>query len=347
MFTGTLALSLTFLAGFGITALLTYLIIRLAIQRGVIDVPNERSSHMLPVPRGGGASIVISFAIFLVAFFVYGDAPFDAAVLNSLLAGGIIVASIGLVDDVRHVPARWRFLGHVIAALLALFLLPSFPTFDVFGFSINLGLFGFVFFAFALVWLVNLFNFMDGIDGIAGVETISALTGAMLILALQGQTEWLGVLGFLAACVLGFLVWNWPPAKVFMGDVCSGYLGMTLGLLAIVTTLDGGMTLWAWLILLGVFVADATTTLIRRALGGESWHKAHHGHAYQILSRYYRSHTRVSISVLIINVFWLLPLAYLATAYPYWGWSICLVAWLPLFVVAIRVGAGRTDRALA
>jgi Fuc2NAc and GlcNAc transferase len=118
---------------------------------------------------------------------------------------------------------------------------------------------------------------------------------------------------------------------------------MTLGLLAIVTTLDGGMTLWAWLILLGVFVIDATTTLIRRILSKKPWYEAHRSHAYQILSRYYGSHKRVTSGVLTINIVWLLPMAFSATEFPYWGWLICLAAWSPLFLVAILVGAGRAD----
>jgi len=313
-----------------------------------MDVPNLRSSHVFPVPRGGGGSIVISFSLFLVILASTGiSSPFENTIFWSLLAGGLAVAAIGFIDDFGHIPAKWRFLGHVGAALLALYLLPSMPSFEVLGLSINLGLFGYTFFAFALIWLINLFNFMDGIDGIAGIEAFSVLAGAMLILGLQGHYDWLFVLGFLAACVLGFLYWNWPPAKVFMGDVCSGYLGMTLGLLAIVTTLDGGMTLWAWLILLGVFVIDASTTLIRRMLSKEPWYEAHRSHAYQILSRYYGSHKRISVGVLVVNLVWLLPLAFLATEYPYWGMPLCLVAWLPLFAVAIRVGAGRADTSLA
>ena len=180
---------------------------------------------MSPVPRGGGLAVVIVFIIFLLVYPIVIDAPIDGSVWKSLLIGGAIVAIVGAFDDLNHIPARWRILTHSLAAVLSLSLLTSLPEIPLFGSSFDLGIFGYLVFAVSLVWFVNLFNFMDGIDGIAGVEAITVLGGAALIMFLQGQSDWLSLFGVLGACIAGFLVWNWPPAKVFMGEACSGVLG--------------------------------------------------------------------------------------------------------------------------
>ena len=316
---------------------------KVGLKKGVLDIPNERSSHLSPVPRGGGVAVIIAFFVFLYGYPSVVDEPIDVSVLQSLLLGGAIIAAVGLLDDLRHIPARWRFLAHLSAAFLSLGLLSSLPYITIFGFDFDLGTFGYVFYAVSLVWFVNLFNFMDGIDGIAGIEAITVLGGAALILIVQNQFDWLTLLSYLAVCVAGFLVWNWPPAKVFMGDACSGFLGFTLGFLAIVTSLEGAINLWTWLILFGVFVVDATTTLVRRVMRGEKWYEAHKSHAYQILSRHFGSHQKVSVGVMIINVLWLLPFGLLAAFFPFWGLIICSIALLPLLVLVFQVGAGTRE----
>lgn len=328
------------LIGFTSTVLLTYFLMKIGLRKGVLDIPNERSSHSSPVPRGGGVAVIIAFFVFLYVYLSAVDGPIEVSVLKSLLFGGAIIGAVGVLDDLSHIPARWRFLTHLGAALLSLSLLPSLPNITIFGVSVELGMFAYAFFAISLVWSVNLFNFMDGIDGIAGIQAITVLGGAALILSVQGQFDSLILFSYLAVCIAGFLVWNWPPAKVFMGDACSGFLGFTLGLLAISTSLEGTINLWAWLILFGVFVVDATTTLIRRMVRGEKWYEAHRSHAYQILSRRFGSHWKVSVGVMVINIFWLLPLGFLAAVFPFWGLLICCVALLPLLIGAYQVGAG-------
>ncbi len=323
--------------------LLTYLLMRVGLRKAFLDIPNERSSHTSPVPRGGGLAVIITFFVFLYAYPSAVDGVIGVSIWKSLFFGGAIIAVVGFFDDLNDIPARWRFVAHLGAAFLSLSLLPALPDIPIFGFSLDLGIFGYVFFAISLVWSVNLFNFMDGIDGIAGVEAITVLISAALILYVQDQIAWLTLLSYLAVCVAGFLVWNWPPAKVFMGDACSGFLGFTLGLLAIMTSLEGAINVWAWLILFGVFIVDATVTLITRMSRGEKWYEAHRSHAYQILSRRFGSHWKVSVGVLIVNIVWLLPLGLLAAKYPYWGLPVCCIALLPLLILAIRVGAGKRE----
>jgi Fuc2NAc and GlcNAc transferase len=340
---GIITFLLAILAGFASAAFLTYLIMWFGIRQGVLDVPNARSSHTSPVPRGGGLAVIITFYVFLFLSSGFNALPLGQLSLASLMFGGAIVAAVGVWDDLENIPARWRFFAHLVAAVIALALLPVFPVIDVFGRSFPLENIGIPVYAICLVWSANLFNFMDGIDGLAGSEAITVLGSATLILFANGDGDWILLLVFLSACVAGFLVWNWPPARIFMGDAGSGFLGFAFGILAIESSVSGAITLWTWAILLGVFIVDATTTLVVRMTGGAKWYEAHRGHAFQILARRFKSHRKVTVSVIAINLMWLLPLGYLASVYPYWGLVCCAVAWAPLVTLALKVGAGRSE----
>jgi glycosyltransferase WbpL len=326
--------------GFFAAALLTYVFMRVILRVGILDVPNERSSHTQPTPRGGGLAIVITFIAFLTANSWFGFIPVESSVTTALIIGGVLIAAIGVADDLRGISARWRFLIHLVAVIVSLRMLQTLPEIQFLGFELESRYVSFVLLSLSLVWFINLFNFMDGIDGIAGVEVICALAGGALILITKGAHDWSLILGFLGASTAGFLIWNWPPARVFMGDACSGFLGFTLGMLAIASSADGIINVWSWLILFGIFVVDATTTLVTRILRGERWLEAHRSHTYQILARRFNSHGKVSVGVVLINAVWLLPFAVLATEYPYWAAVICCVALSPLLFIAIRVGAG-------
>jgi Fuc2NAc and GlcNAc transferase len=144
----------------------------------------------------------------------------------------------------------------------------------------------------------------------------------------------------LAGASLGFLLWNWPPAKIFMGDVGSGFLGFILGVLALYTPTFSRMSFWSWLILLGVFLVDATVTLLVRAARRERLHIAHRSHTYQRLARKLQSHQKVTLGVLAINIFWLFPLAFAATRHPAQGAWLTVLAMVPLVAICVwsRVG---------
>jgi Fuc2NAc and GlcNAc transferase len=146
-----------------------------------------------------------------------------------------------------------------------------------------------------------------------------------------------------AAAAAGFLIWNWPPARIFMGDAGSGFLGFFVGSIAWATIVRGRLSIWVWLILLGAFIVDATVTLLRRWLRGAHLAEAHRSHAYQRLSRKYRSHLKVTLGILLINGVWLDPLAYAAAARPVWGAGLALLAWVPLIAVAWTAGAGTEE----
>lgn len=327
----------------GISLVLTAALRRYAMARSIIDIPNARSSHSIPTPRGGGVAIVVAF---LLALPVLGLAQLvPASALVAIGGAGILVAVIGFMDDHGHIAARWRLLGHFTAAAWSLFWLGGLPSVTVFGISLDLGWMGCILAAFYLVWMLNLYNFMDGIDGIASVEAISACLGACLLYWLGGFESLIWVPALLAMAVGGFLFWNFPPARIFMGDAGSGFLGVVLGVISIQAAWVSSQLLWAWLILLGVFIVDATFTLIRRLLRGDKVYEAHRSHAYQFASRKSGRHLPVTLGVLVINLVWLLPVALCVVVLGLDGLFGLIVAYIPLILLAIRYHAGDLEKA--
>lgn len=324
---------------FGAALVLTGLLRRYALRVRLLDIPNPRSSHSIPTPRGGGLAVVLIFVLGVCLLAWENSVP--ASLLPLVLQPCVLVATVGWLDDHRSLPAPVRLLVHLLAAGLALLLLPGLPVLPLFYEQIPLAAWSYPFLLIGLVWVVNLNNFMDGIDGIASVEAISVTAGAAVILWLNGGAVSLVLLlVLLAAAVSGFLAWNWPPAKIFMGDACSGFLGMAIGVFAFIASARGGINLWSWLILYGVFAVDATYTLLRRFVGGEKLHEAHRSHAYQILARRWQSHLKVTLLVLAVNICWLFPLAVVSSRCPEWAVVCVMVALAPLILGVIRVGAG-------
>jgi Fuc2NAc and GlcNAc transferase len=190
-----------------------------------------------------------------------------------------------------------------------------------------------------IVWMINLTNFMDGIDGIASVETVTvSLAGMCLCVAASCVAS--PVAGVLAAATLGFLIWNWPPAKIFMGDAGSGFLGGMLAVLSLQAARTSPALFWGWVILLGVFVVDATITLLRRMVRGEPVHEAHRSHAYQRAAIRYGGHRPVTLAIGAINLCWLFPLAWLVAAGQLDGLAAVLVAYAPLVALTVWLDAG-------
>lgn len=322
--------------------LLTGSLRRYAIARSIIDIPNARSSHSAPTPRGGGVAIVVAF---LLALPVLGWTQIVPPVALIATGGaGLLIAVIGFMDDHGHIAARWRLLGHFFAAAWALFWLGGLPPISVFGVLFDMGWVGGVLAAVYLVWLLNLYNFMDGIDGIASVEAMCACLGAIVLYWLGGFGDlvWLPLL--LAMAVAGFLFWNFPPARIFMGDAGSGFLGMVLGVISLQAAWASSQLLWAWLILLGVFIVDATFTLVRRLLRGDKVYEAHRSHAYQFASRRLKGHLPVTLGVAAINLFWLLPLAACVVLLGLDGtWGLVL-AYVPVVALALKFHAGELEQ---
>lgn len=326
-------------AAFLLSAAITGLVRIYAQRANLLDVPNQRSSHEVSTPRGGGLGIVIVVLGASVVLWATGRLDFETAV--ALVLGGGMIAAIGFADDHSHVSSGWRFLVQIIAAAIAVTTLGGLPEIQFGSKVFDLGMVGNILAILFMVWFTNAFNFMDGIDGIAASEAAFIALG---VLAASSAGTMVGMpLGILAAASLGFLVWNWPPAKIFLGDVGSAFLGFTLIVLAIRATGDDAVSVWPWLILAGVFIVDPTVTLITRMLMRENWLAAHRNHAYQKASRRFGSHLPVTAGVLVLNGIWLLPLAVAAARLPQHGWWITLAAWIPLVGLSYCLGGGRPE----
>ncbi len=324
--------------------LLAELVRRSAAALNLVQVPNQRSSHVIPTPSGGGVSIAIVGTLAGLTL-AGGDAEvyFFSAIGLSALA-----AVMGLLDDRFELSARLRLAlqcAIVVTLVIMAGTLPPLAT--PFG-SLPQPL---VLLALVLsgVWWVNLFNFMDGIDGIAGAEAIFVLAGAVTLgLLAPAAVSSFGTIPWWALCVgaatAGFLVLNWPPARIFMGDAGSNYLAVVM--LAIVLSLlaAGLLNYSTAVILVALFVTDASVTLLRRMVYRQRWFAAHRLHAYQKLSRRWKSHQRVTLLYAAINIMWLYPLAYLAQFWPSLAWFAVLAAYLPMAAFCWAAGAGEPDQ---
>ena len=287
---------------------------RYALAHALIDSPNERSSHTTDTPRGGGVGIVVSILLATAALGIAGI--IDGRLALALGVGGGAVAAIGWLDDHRHVGAGWRAMVHFLAAGWALFQLGGIPSLSIGPWTLDVGLFGVPLALLTIVWLTNLYNFMDGIDGIATTQAIFVGSAAALLLALHGAPGNALLCLLMAMACGGFLYWNWPPARLFMGDVGSGFLGYCFAVLAIAGENSGQLPLSIWLILLALFITDASYTLLARLLRGERVYEAHREHAYQHLVRRDHSHRQVTTGWSLINLLIILPLALLASCLP-------------------------------
>jgi Fuc2NAc and GlcNAc transferase len=311
------------------TAALTGAVRQRAQALGIIDHPNMRSSHLRATPRGGGVAIalVLSALVLLLWRLHQLGTPLSRA----LLGGGLAVAAIGLLDDWRGVAPGYRLLVHAVAATWALACLQGMGGAWPHAVLVVLG----------IVWAINLFNFMDGIDGLATMESGAVALGGFVSAWLLGHGDVALVSWLLALTCAGFLCWNWPPARIFLGDVGSGYLGYVIAVLALDDSLIQPSRLAVWVMLAGVFLIDATLTLLVRLARGERVYEAHRQHAYQRLARRWASHARVTGIILIINAIWLFPAALLATLRPQWTWELMVLALFPLVLIVSHVTRGR------
>lgn len=334
--------SLSVLASLTVLALASFLLTgvirRLLLHFQVLDVATGRSSHSGIQVRGGGLSFLLIFLVVIASGLL--DPWLTANVRLALMGGGVLVAGAGFWDDARQLAVLPRLVVQLVAA--------GWVVFMVGGVAIPEwihapSLTGEVLAVVILVWMINAFNFMDGIDGIAATEAILVAVFAAVILYQCGDPAYLAWM-CLGAAVLGFLPWNLPRARIFMGDTGSCFLGLTIGTLAL-ASLHGGspVSLWTWGILMGAFLVDATVTLVRRIIRGETWHQAHRSHAYQHLSRKWDSHGRVTSLYALVNLLVLGPAAYWTIAVPRDAAAIAMVVLLTLVLAALRIGAGLPD----
>ena len=278
---------------------LTFFIRKYAISREIMDIPNSRSSHTVPIPRGGGLAIVM---VFLCSVLFMGMTSAIGKDLMTALMGGFLIALVGWADDHKCLPVLPRISAHFAAALWSVYWLGGFPSINLGFTTLHLGLMGYPLAVLGTVWMTNLYNFMDGIDGLAGGEAVTVSGGAALLLFTSGNTSMAILCLILAASAAGFLVFNWPPAKIFMGDVGSGFLGYTFAVLALASENMTDVPLIAWMVLLSVFIVDATATLVKRILQGKKFTEAHREHGYQRAVQSGFSHRKVTLWITAINL---------------------------------------------
>ncbi len=323
---------------FLLSMLLMAAMLNFAQKSQLVAIPTERSSHTVITPVGGGVALVFAYSLGIVVLALQGQ-------LNWLellaLCTSLPVAVAGFIDDRSDLHHRLRLLIQASSVVLALGLLGPLPDLLLGSFALGGVLLGFVLAPLCLLWLTNLYNFMDGIDGLAGAQAGYVSLVAGMLLASNGDYPLALLCLFLFAGSVAFSVWNWPKARIFMGDVGSGFVGMSLGIIALLAHIHASMSLWSWFILLAVFVVDASVTLLRRVLLGQPWAHAHRQHAYQHMANCPNGHKIVSIAVLLINTLYLLPLAVYAGKHPEYGVYFTLLAVVPLAVLAILCGAGK------
>jgi Fuc2NAc and GlcNAc transferase len=349
-----MSLLVTLLALLATTALLAWGVATWVLHRGesvhLVQMPNHRSSHVQPTPTGGGLGIVVAGSMAGIGLVLF----FGWVVGGVVLGLAAVLAAVGLRDDVAHLPAPVRFGAQVAVCVGLLVLLGDLPALALGG-GLAFQVTGWLLFGLLLlagVWWINLFNFMDGIDGIAGAQAIFMLLGSAALAAwantnVISSPVWMLIL-CVAAATVGFLMLNWPPAKIFMGDVGSTWLAFMLFALALLSVQAGWLSYATWLVLAAVFVTDASVTLLTRMLRGERWYEAHRSHAYQRLSRRWQgdrkaAHRAVTLLAATINGLWLMPWAWVCVQRPTWAVVFVVAAYLPLVLAAVWLGGGRPD----
>ncbi len=277
---------------FLLSLITTYYIRKIAIKKSLFAHVTDRSSHTIPTPHGGGIAIAFTWFIGISYLFYIDD--INTSLYFSLLVG-VIISIVSYLDDLYELSAKIRLATQALVALLGLYFLGGLEEIDLFLFSIENQLLTNLFAFFMIIWFINLYNFLDGIDGYAGSEAVFlGLAGFLLF----GGSHFL----VLAIAVLGFLVWNWHKAKIFMGDVGSTLLGYNVAIFTIYYSNIESSNLWVWIILFGLFWFDATLTLIRRYKNGEKLSQAHKKHAYQRLTQSGWAHDRVVLFSILLNI---------------------------------------------
>ncbi|GAB5451756.1 MAG: glycosyltransferase family 4 protein [Halioglobus sp.] len=310
---GTVALSALFCAVY----------LRFARRRQIVDQPNQRSSHELATPHGGGLPLLMAFLGALLVLFELRAEPWLAPYVWAAAATGFLML-LGLVDDLRGLSVGVRFVSYAVVSLLTVFSmvyghteLPPWQQLLLIACA-----------TVALLWLINLYNFMDGIDGIAGVQAVLACTAAAWF-AQETDTLYSAVCLLLAAAHVGFLCFNWPPARLFMGDTGSIPTGYLIGVLALLGWTMDALNPLCWLVLLALFILDASWTVSARLLRKEDISQGHRDHAYQRLSRHWNSHRAVDFLLIAVFLLWLLPIAWLIRKSPEYGLFLVILAYLP------------------
>ncbi|MGM0565008.1 MAG: MraY family glycosyltransferase [Pseudomonadota bacterium] len=315
-----------------------------AIRRKALVEPSERCSHTVPTPHGGGVAIAMTSLALAVVFSLLDwvpDIPMAAFVIL-----GLTIAAIGVFDDIHHLSSKARLITHFVVALAGLAAIPNLPTLSLFGLYVDSSsaVILWPLMVLAWVWLINLYNFMDGIDGLAAIQALMLFAGMAFNFWYFGFPNWAWINAFMVAAVLGFTVFNWPPAKIFMGDGGSGYLGFVIGFFMLLSAGETKVSMWSWIILLTLFIADATTTLLVRFFTGQKILEPHRLHTYQKLSDRLGSHRPVTLIYGGVIAGVLFPASVLANRLPHSGPVVFAVLFALSSLVFFWQGCGRIEK---
>ena len=315
---------------FLISFALTYFIKNYAIEKSLVDIPNERSSHTVPTPHGGGIAIAVTW-FFGISYLFYTD-DIDSSLYYALMVGAVI-SIVSYLDDLYELSPKVRLITQSVVAVGSIVALGGLGSLDFGLFSIGNQIITNIFAFFMIIWFINLYNFLDGIDGYAGSEAIFLGVAGFLLF---GGAYFL----VLVAAVLGFLLWNWHKAKIFMGDVGSTLLGYNVAIFTIYYANIDSLNLWAWIILFGLFWFDATLTLFRRYKNGEKLSEAHKKHAYQRLNQSGWTQNKVVLYSIGVNVVLFCLVYFISNVFAAFALSLLLMYGVMRFVDSLAYKRG-------
>ncbi len=291
------------LFGFFLTVFLTPLAILYARKMQILDLPGPRRSHHSPVPRGGG--VVAVLVLLMLIIYLISRQYISGIVGLGFLQPVVLLGVVGFLDDHGALANRYKLIVQVLACGLAVYVF--WPA----------GLHTWIYWLWipallAMVWLTNLYNFMDGSHGLAAAQAV--FSGSLLTwLFVRAGAEELALLSLLLAAVAGgFLVWNFPKPKIFMGDVFSGVLGVGFAVLLLLGWANYQLNPVLLSLVLASFVVDASLTLIVRIFKGQQWYTAHREHVYQQLVSVASGHVGTWFIFQALNCLIVLPAVWLA-----------------------------------
>lgn len=287
------------------------------------DFPNDRSLHTEAKIRGGGAAILISFIIFTSILYFLEYIP--SKLFLSQVIGSITLGVIGWIDDKKGLSAKFRFSIHIILAVIALILCNGFSSINNIKIIVNLSFIGNIIMIFYIVWMINLYNFMDGIDGLAISQALIPSIFLAMYFGLHGEIEVSLLSMVLIFSSVFFYNYNWPPSKMFMGDVLSGFLGYYFAIMTFYLYNELHYSFFLIPVLMTVFIYDSTATLIKRVIRKEKIWEAHNEHYYQKFAKIY-GHKKVTVCIICLDILLYLP-AYLLIKFPKYDILLTIIAY--------------------
>jgi len=319
---------------FSVSFLGVYFYRKLSISKNIVANPNFRTLHVSPIPAGGG--IVFSMVFVVGLLYLWWLSQLSDDFLLVLAVGGGVAALFGFLDDLKDIGAKKKLAIQILLSGWAIFWLNGST---LFYFEWLPPLMSVALTLLFLVWIMNGYNFMDGIDGMAisGAVFVSATMMGVLLWT-RPESEFIMIMALLLSSSSAFMLFNWPPASIFMGDAGSVFLGYIFGSLILLTVMLGDLTIWTWLVVFGYFFADTTVTQIMRVILVKKWCLAHRSHAYQNLARITQSHLKVTGGVVLYNLIWILPLTLWSALSPEMALYAVVLAVTPGMIVAYRYG---------